>query len=338
MALAARNGAHSWMADALVWSIFGFCIFRAVGYAAFYPWLYDLVPEDLKGKYFATDQSFIYLASLGALLGCFVLFGTLEEYMAYVLVYGMTVVTSIASIGALGRLKGVKKVRAGSFRDMFKHTPELLFKASPFRLYLVITVLWTLAGHSFIPFSVNYLKVETGLTDNVIILYTVIQFMGSIIAGLMIRGVIDQAGVKPMFIVAMVCFLGATVYWILFVGGLVGLGILMPVSFFVLGVGNLMWYTSHYKYIDEVSPQKNKALGVALQTAFFGLAGGVSPIVMGYAFMPEAGDGGMNSGAFLMYLIASAVVMALLIFPLLKIGGEGRVSEDGVPEGVRQKG
>ena len=65
-AIAGPEEPESWMPGAVVLSIFFFCFFRAWGVAAHLPWFAGILPDELRGRFFATESA---LTKDGAFMG-----------------------------------------------------------------------------------------------------------------------------------------------------------------------------------------------------------------------------------------------------------------------------
>jgi MFS family permease len=87
--LAPWMGVGTWMAPALVWSIFFFSLARSVGAASFNPWIYAIVPPAARGRYFANDQFTSSLGGIFTLLLCLALFHWLPVYQALLIQYAV---------------------------------------------------------------------------------------------------------------------------------------------------------------------------------------------------------------------------------------------------------
>ena len=139
--LAAAWGPRTWMVQLLVWSVFFFCLFRAVGASASTPWLYAIVPAAVRGRYFASDQYLAGVASVLTLLVCAALFAFLPVFPALLLQYGIAVLGSLLSYRALNQLPDAPRPRPVSLMDVARATPQHLLTRSTFRAYLLLA-LW----------------------------------------------------------------------------------------------------------------------------------------------------------------------------------------------------
>ena len=122
LALFAPEQGNPWMVRLLVWSVFFFCVFRAIGAAAIIPWLYALLPPGARGRYFSNDQFLSGLAGVGTLVVCSATFALLPIYTAFIVQYLLALGGSFAANYALQRLPDVPHPTALSLRKVLVGT------------------------------------------------------------------------------------------------------------------------------------------------------------------------------------------------------------------------
>ena len=86
LAVVAPDRPSGWMISGMVIAMFCYAIYRAMGTAAITPWLYQVVPEEVRGRYWATDQ---LLAAVGSRLGARRDGGLQVDHVAQPLVVGV---------------------------------------------------------------------------------------------------------------------------------------------------------------------------------------------------------------------------------------------------------
>ena len=64
LAFLAPEEPRRWMVYALILSAFGFSLFRTLGSCAIMPLLYAKLPEEVRGRYFSTDQAVMGIGAL----------------------------------------------------------------------------------------------------------------------------------------------------------------------------------------------------------------------------------------------------------------------------------
>ncbi|MDG2168948.1 MAG: MFS transporter [Opitutales bacterium] len=151
-------------------SMFCFCIFRSIGTSAMQPWLFDLLPEKLRARYFSTDMAVINVAGVIALVFCSLTFKWMDSYEAFTVQYLFALVGAIMCVVGLAKLPNVPKPESFGPLRIVKEGPKLLFRPINFRKYLVLSLIWVVSCSAVVPFSIYYLKAEVGLSQTSILL------------------------------------------------------------------------------------------------------------------------------------------------------------------------
>src|SRR3954466_1320790 len=102
--VALQSGEHPWMVTALVASVFFFCVFRSIGAASGVSWFYAILPENVRGRYFASDKFLSAVAGVVTLLASATLFLVLPVYWALLVQYLIALLGSTISYFALKKL------------------------------------------------------------------------------------------------------------------------------------------------------------------------------------------------------------------------------------------
>lgn len=282
-----------WMVQALVWSVFFFCVFRSIGAASGISWFYAILPERVRGRYFASDQFVSAVAGVATLLASAALFAFLPIYPALLAQYVIALVGSTISYYSLKRLPDAKKPTSINLGSVFRDTPRHLFAPSAFRTYVWLAVACAVIATPIPPFAAYYLKVGSGLSTAQIMLAEVLRYSGVIVAAWLIRGQIDRVGAKPFFVVAMMLYAAVGGYWWLYLengtGGLPGIFAV----YFVLGLGAATWAIANLNYLPRIIGQEDRTLVVSIHGAVTACVGGLSPTIWGLFL--KGGDGGSRA-------------------------------------------
>lgn len=315
IAIIAGAPVQSWMIQALVWSVFLFCVFRSIGAASGNSWFYAILPEKARGRYFASDQFFSAIAGVATLLASAALFAFLPVYPALLAQYGIALAGSTISYFSLKKLPDAERPTSISLRTVLRDTPRHLFKPSPFRTYAILAVACSVLATPIPPFAAYYLKVGAGFTTAEIMMGEVLRYSGVIVAAWLIRRWIDKAGAKPFFQVALALYAAVAIYWWLFLerewGGVAGI----YASYFTLGLGAATWAIANLNYLPFVVPPADRTLTVAIHGAVTSFAGGLSPMIWGF-FLKEgdAGSRAIDEQVF-QYFFVFVVVGAIGLMP-----------------------
>ena len=313
IALVALRGEQPWMVRALVGSVFFFCLFRSIGAASGTSWFYAILPEKVRGRYFASDQFVSAIAGVGTLLASAALFALLPVYWALLVQYVIALIGSSVSYYSLKKLPDAERPTSISLRTVLRDTPRHLFKTSTFRTYVWLAVGCAILATPIPPFSAYYLKAEGDFSTGEIMLFEVLRYLGVMVAAWIIRRRIDTTGARPFFLLALGSYTLVGVFWWLFLengfGGIPGI----MASYFVVGFGAATWGIANLNYLPQIITSEERTLAVSVHGAVTACIGGVSPVLWG-AFL-KSSDGptrGLNVDVFQWFFV-SVVVGAIVI-------------------------
>ncbi len=317
LAVLALRGEQPWMVHALVWSVFFFCLFRSIGAASGVSWFYAILLEQVRGRYFASDQFASAVASVGTLLACAALFALLPVYWALLAQYLIAVTGSTISYFSLKQLPDAERPVSISLRTVVRDTPRLLFAKSIFRRYVWLAVACAVIATPIPPFAAYYLKVGALLSTAQIMVFEVCRYAGVMVAAWVIRRRIDVTGARPFFLLALGLYVTVGIYWWAYLqSGLGGIPGIMG-SYFLLGLGAATWTVASLNYLPKILEGAERTLAVAVQGAVTALAGGLSPILWGILLKSDDGASrSLDVGVFQWFFV-SVVVGGVILSSLV---------------------
>lgn len=317
LAVLAMKGERPWMVTALVASVFCFCLFRSIGAASGISWFYAILPENVRGRYFASDQFVSAVAGVGTLLASAALFALLPVYPALLVQYGIALTGSTISYYALKRLPDAERPTAISLRTVLHDTPRHLGRRSPFRTYVWLAAIGAVLVTPIPPFLAYYLKVGPKFSTGQIMMFEVLRYSGVMVAAWLIRRRIDRTGARPFFFLALGLYALVGVYWWFFLqtgfGGLAGI----LAAYFLLGLGAASWAIANLNYLPQIVTAEERTLTVSIHGAVTACLGGISPILWG-VFLKSGDGGGRGIDVELFsWFFGSVVVGSAVLFPLI---------------------
>jgi MFS family permease len=323
LALVAMRGEQPWMVQALVWSVFFFCLFRSIGAASGTSWFYAIVPEAVRGRYFGSDQFVSAVAGVGTLLASAALFALLPVYPALLAQYVIALIGSTISYYSLKKLPDAERPRSISLRTVLRDTPRHLFAKSTFRNYVWLAVACATLSTPIPPFAAYYLKVGPNFSTGQIMLFEVLRYLGVMVAAWVIRRRIDITGARPFFLLALGIYAAVGIFWWFYLeNGFGGIGGIF-VAYFLLGLATATWAIANLKYLPQIVSAEERTLAVSVHGAVTACIGGLSPVVWGIFLKSDNGlTRGIDPDVFQWFFV-SVVVGAIGLFSLL-----GRLPED----------
>jgi MFS family permease len=311
----AKDGPQPWMRYAYIACAWHFCLFRAAGNSSVTPWMYEFIPPEVRGRYFAIDQTVSSVCGVMILISAASLFAAFTPFSAFMLCMIISIFGAVISTLVLFTWPDCAKPAPVSLKDMARRVPKLCLKPSPFRNYLVITTLWWLAVSPLNPFSSYYLKTEGHLSQSLVILYSVYQYAGTLLGALWTSRHLDKWGVRPFFILSLASYVILCTYWILLVLGVTTMLHFASAAFFLFGMSYAFFYAPNLKFLPQVCPVDDQPLALAVNLAATGIAAGVSPLIGGFFMRHADGTPGMLKIPFLIYLVLLLVSQIVLMAP-----------------------
>lgn len=307
--LAAHRGPEAWMIHVLTASVFLFTLLRSLASCAWVPWLYDILPVAIRGRYFATDQVVSGLSSVGVLVACSMLFAALPAFQAFAAQYGIALFGAVVSWFALRAMPDGRRPVTLGLAEAVRRAPRITVEPGRFRAYLWLSCWAAVATAAIAPFCAYYLSAELRLEPSDILIFTTLQYAGVVAGSFVARDDIDRSGPRPYFHVALALFGMIAVFWIVFLATGLGRG-LLPLVYLLLGMANAVWTSANLSYLPAVTPERDQALHLAVHGALTSFLGGLAPVVWGVLLRGEDGATAMNVPVFLAFfgaLLASVL-------------------------------
>ncbi len=310
---------QTWHIHALIGSIFFFALLRAIGNCAFIPWMYSIIPERARGRYFANEQIFSGTAGVGTLLFCSLTFWKLDLFPAFFWQYLVALSGALLSWYALSKLQDGPKPDPIDLRMVLRESPRLCARPGHYRRFLTMSVAYAAASAPVAAFCAYYLRVEAGLGAALIIVFTMMQYLGAIGGSFVIRGLIDRTGPRRFFTAALLLHAAVGLaWWGILHTGATGTALLLTV-YLLLGTAASTWMAANLNYLPRLCSGSDRPLRVSVHGAVTAFMGGVSPIVWGFFLRGSADSPSMNVAAFEMFFLFVIAVQLALLFQVPRL-------------------
>jgi hypothetical protein len=304
------QGPRAWMSNALLGSIFVFCVFRAIGLAANLPWFYSIIPVAVRGRYFANESIMLGSASVLILVISAASFAALPVYGALALQFGAALAGSFLSWLALRKLPDGPRPALSSLRSVLWATPRLLFAPTEFRRYLGISLVYWIVSVPMATFVPYYLKSNALLSPGWVMTLEIIRYFGMMMAAQLIQRKIDVVGARPYLLASLALSLLLAVYWLVRLHGGFQNPFALVAAYVVLGVAGTAWTVGNAKYLPKVSAGEESTLMIAIHGAATALAGGLATVAWGRLLQSPDGTSGISlirfEALFAVLLVGSA--------------------------------
>lgn len=307
LALSAPAGPAPWRIHAMVAAMFCYSLSRSVGAAAITTWLQGLVPEPVRGRYWATDQIMGGSASIATLLLCAATFTWLPASSAYSGLYIFSIAGAWMAFRCLRALPDIARPTVMGLDKIWADTPRHLFGPGLFRPYLWLAVLYYVVTIPLVPFAAYFLKVEAGISPAVIMGCTIVQYAGVIAGNWVMRSRIDLTGARPFFRACFVLFALVAAGWLAGLHWRPLLPWLLPGLYFLLGAASGMFTAANVSYLAKILPEAERALPVSLHGALCYFVGGLAPIAWGLVLKGGGAVPSLNPVAFQVFFVVTLV-------------------------------
>jgi MFS family permease len=321
---------------ALLSCLFAFNLLRGIASGAWLPWISDIIPEPVRGRFLSHDQTFQQSGSLVALLvASLTLGGSHVAPGQYSVAFFISMVAGFVSLAFINRVPetGVAPLPSSQINQPVPWRAIISFP--PFRRLVLFNVLYQFAIGSLSVFSVAFLRdsPQYGYTSGQILLASSSAFLGAMVSVQIVGRVIDRTGSRPILRAALALYSLLLAGWAALAGGLVPAHIaalLIPGLFFGYGVATGNFNIANLRLTMSTMPPTGRNHFFAYYTVITSLSLGFAPILWGLLIDALThGDrlrvptmAGFHLGPFAVYFLS------LFVCALVALLAVGRLREE----------
>lgn len=314
---------------AIIVAVFAIC--RALGETGSYPWVQEYVPASVRGKYSATENLVVSLASLTAVGIAGYVLGHTTGLSGYMGLMGAGVIFGLAAVWAAAQLPGGEPAAPGPARTSLLANLAQVFRHHDFRLYLFGAGLVTLALGPVGAFLPLFMSEQIGLTPGQVVLLSTGGMLGGLLTSFGWGWAADRYGGRPVMLTSLALIAGLPLFWMIMPRhsplsfyAAIGIALLQGLLGMGWGIG-----ATRTLFVGLVPPDQ-KSEFMAVHYAWMGAVGGLSQLAGGQLLDLTSG----LSGHLMIFtldpysvLFVTAVVVPLLALLLLRgIQSDSRVS------------
>jgi MFS family permease len=303
-----------------------FSAVRAIGVTASFPWVQEYVPNNVRGKYTATNNIFTTLTGFAAVTaGGWVLERTmgLNGFMLLLatgVIFGWVSVAFAALIpGGAPRIPSAGR----NSRDL-----GAAVRDSGFIIYLIGVGLISLATVPLTSFLPLFMREQVGLSDSAVVWLQTGSLAGTLLSSYLWGWAADRYGSIPVMLYGLSLRVLLPFLWMLMPrGDASSLYVALAIAF-LQGVADMGWGigSGRLLYVSVVPPQKRTDY-MALYYAFTGIVGGTSQLLGGQLLDASQGLSGQIGGFTLdpyVPLFVLAIILPLISLFLMRTIKEER--------------
>jgi MFS family permease len=261
--------------------LFCFNLSRGISSCAWLPWITALVPASLRGKYLAIDAAVQNLASFVTFLVAAACLAGDSRPWQFSVLFAFSAITGAISLGFLKRIPDAEIPE--EIRVSKGPVPWLeMLRYPPFKRLLQGVVGWSVSYGGMTAFTVAFLKTETGMAEDKILLVTSVAFLGGLSSLWFLGSRLDKLGSKPVLTFCFATWLAVLGGWIALSGGAlpVGLPVLLLLQV-LMGLLAALVQMSNTRLAMVVIPPMGRNHFFALYSVFLNVTLGVAPIGWG---------------------------------------------------------
>jgi MFS family permease len=290
--------------------IFG--VLRGVASGVWMPWMSELIPTTVRGRFFSRDQFFGQSGSLVALLAAALVLRGAARPWQYALALAISAAGGLLSLVFMRRIPEVatpEQMKRSGARVPW--TAMLAFR--PFFRLIVFNVLFALTLSGLGAFSVAYLRGTAGYSDSAILLIATLSVVGALLTLPWSGPLMDRVGSQPVYRVCAFAFAGILAGWWAVATGLIAPHTPVIGGLYLLsGMAGVNFAVANARMQSATIPLMGRNHFFALFTVITSLAAGISPIAWG-GLLDALGDyapttGGIIWNRYAIYFAAASVL------------------------------
>ena len=203
---------------ALLALLFLFNLLRGISSAAWMPWIAQLIPEEIRGRFLSVDQFFMYFGCLLSLLAsALVAAGNVVTQWDYALVFLISAVGGAMSLAFINR---IPEVEAGeAMRLSSQNVPwRAMLAHAPFRELMIFNLLYATVLGSLGVFAIEFLRDHSRFNVDTVLHLSALSFVGALVVLPFSGHIVDSTGSKPLMRAAIGMFSIVVIGWGLIAG------------------------------------------------------------------------------------------------------------------------
>ncbi len=319
--------AAQWKVYVAIVGIGFFAFTRSISITAQMPWLYGLIPEASRGRFFSNYMLAVNLTGAAMFLFSGVAFRLIDEGTALNIIFWVALFSGFMAARVLGKVPDVPKPEALSLETINRLTIHYLKTPGTFRRVIMIWAFAAACWAPLSPFLIYYVSQENIMSADYVMLMALLSFVGGVVGSVFSRSWLDYIGIRlfsllglagmALSMLSLMAIIGYS-YWtgIQFPG----MGWTIQAILFFFGAFQAVWYTTGLKMQPYFTQEKARALQISLFQAMSPFAAGISSIVWG-GLLRTSSDvaSSVNIPSLLLFLLLSSVVLIICSYYMVRI-------------------
>ena len=187
---------------------------RMVATSFWMPYLADLIPPPLRGRYFGRMRRLLRIASLSAILLAGFALGTEPDMWRFYLIFIVGIFLQAIRLVYTRRLPSIPSQRTGEAESLWENLRRP-FGDTDYRRYLLFLFFVYLINTATTPFMVPYLRVDLGFPASHTVYTSACIALGSIISLVLWGNLADRRGSRFVFLLSIVAMAASFLSFVL---------------------------------------------------------------------------------------------------------------------------
>jgi MFS family permease len=282
-----RNPEHNPIS---IWILVGASIlsylFGSAGGVAWLSWMADLVPEEIRGRFFAKRNMILGIVGVvvtllaGKYLDLWKNLGSRVEIYGFLSVFLIAVTCGVTSLHFLKKIPDLEKERSKGEGFTFWKTIKIPFGDSNFLRFAIFSTVWGFSVNLASPFFAVYMLKDLNMSYALLALVTILNEISSILSLPLWGRLSDRFGSKPVLFLTTLSAALLPMLWLFTVSRHFVLIIIILQLY-----GGLFWSglnLNNNNLLLKLAPKENNSIYLATFAALTGLATAVAPILGGF--------------------------------------------------------
>ena len=274
---------NGWKLVLLLGLLFVFNLLRGISSGAWFPWITELLPEEVRGRFLSRDQRFMQTGSLVALLFCGLVLQKDSlpwEFSVIFLISGIGGAISLVFLNRMPDVQAPEKLKKSGTRVPWRE----IITFPPFARLVFFNLLYVFTFGSVGVFTLSFLKGRAGLGENQILLFLTASFISALMTLPTAGKLLDAIGSKRFLRYALALHIVFICGWIALAAGLLApsVGVIVGI-FIVAGAGGSGAAIANSRLTMNTMPEMGRSHFFAFYTVITSFCLGLSPIVWGVA-------------------------------------------------------
>jgi len=265
----------------ILFALFVFNLLRGVSSGAWLPWLTELIPGDVRGRFFTRDQFFLQFGSIFAVIASTLLLSERSQPWQFSAVFMLSALGGWISLLCLKRIpdieRGEKMVASNvevPWRSIISFPPFLKFTA--------FILLYSFSAGSAGVFGIALLKSKIGYGESVTLGLTTLYYLGALISLPLVGKIIESTSSRTVLRATTALFCALFVGWSLLAAEAIPASwTLIGLLYFGGGVAGGNFAVAQTRLLMDTMPELGRTHFFAFFTVITSLGLGIAPVAWG---------------------------------------------------------